>query len=157
MIYNNGSSAIEVFQSDHVDVVNNSSYQDVTNPPLSGRGEMFLNQTSDVNVINNIFYSATGQNPLTSVPGTTSSIVLNYNLYYNGSISGDVPAGPNDLTGNPLYVDPADANPLNILLSVSSGSPALGSGTSYLAPSTDFLGNPRPGADGYDRGAYQQQ
>jgi len=157
VIYNNGSSAVEVFQSDHVDVVNNSSYQDVTNPPLSGRGEMFLNQTSDVNVINNIFYSATGQNPLTSVPGTTSSIVLNYNLYYNGSISGDVPAGPNDLTGNPLYVDPADANPLNILLSVSSGSPALGSGTSYLAPSTDFLGNPRPGADGYDRGAYQQQ
>jgi len=157
VIYNNGSSAVEVFESDHVDVVNNSSYQDVTNPPLTGRGEMFLNQTSDVNVINNIFYSATGQNPVTSVPGTTSSIVLNYNLYYNGSIAGDVPAGANDLTGNPLYVDPADANPLSVLLSVSAGSPALGTGTSHLAPATDFLGNPRPGPHGYDRGAYQQQ
>jgi hypothetical protein len=157
VIYNNGSSAIEVFQSDHVDVVNNSTYQNVTNPPLSGRGEMFLNQTSDVNVINNIFSSATGQNPLTSVPTSTASITLNYNLYYNGAISGDVPAGPNDLTGNPLYVDPADANPLNVLLTVSLGSPALGSGTSYLAPSADFLGNPRPGPNGYDRGAYQQQ
>ena len=153
----NGSSAVEVFESDHVDVVNNSSYQNVTNPPLSGRGEMDLNQTSDVNVIDNIFYSAAGQNPVASVPKTTSSVTLNYNLYYNGSNIGDVPSGPNDLTGNPLYVDPADANPLNVLLTLSPGSPALGSGTSYLAPATDFAGNPRPGPNGFDRGAYQQQ
>jgi len=157
VIYNNGSSAVEVFESDHVDVVNNSSYQNVTNPPLSGRGEMDLNQTSDVNVINNIFYSATGQNPVASVPKTTSTVTLNYNLYYNGANTGDVPSGPNDLTANPLYVDPADTNPLNVLLTVSAGSPALGSGTSYLAPATDFAGNPRPGPNGYDRGAYQQQ
>jgi hypothetical protein len=157
VIYNNGSSAVEVFESDHVDVVNNSSYQNVTNPPLSGRGEMDLNQTSDVNVINNIFYSATGQNPVASVPNTTSSVTLNYNLYYNGSNTGDIPTGPSDLTGNPLYVDPADSNPLNVLLTLSPSSPALGSGTSYLAPATDFAGNPRPGPDGYDRGAYQQQ
>jgi len=157
VIYNNGSSAIEVFQSDHVDVVNNSSYQNVTNPPLTGRGEMNLNQTSDVNVINNIFYSSTGQNPVASVPNTTSSILLNYNLYYNGTNAGDISSGPNDLTGNPLYVDPADANPLNVLLSVSPSSPAVGTGTSNLAPSTDFAGNPRPGSKGYDRGAYQQQ
>ena len=157
VIYNNGSSAIEVFQSDHVDVVNNSSYGDVTNPPLTGRGEMNLNQTSDVNVINNIFYSAAGQNPVAVDKGTTSAIVLNYNLYYNGANAGDVPNGANDLTGNPLYVDPADANPLNVLLSVSASSPAVGTGTSNLAPSTDFAGNPRPGSKGYDRGAYQQQ
>ena len=63
VVYANGSSAIEVFQSDHVDVVNNSSYLNVFTPILSGRGEMDLNQTSDVNVINNIFYCAPGQNP----------------------------------------------------------------------------------------------
>ena len=157
VIYNNGSSAIEVFESDHVDVVNNSSYENVTNPPLSGRGEMDLNQTSDVNVINNIFYSATGQNPVASVPKTTSTVTLNYNLYYNGTIAGDVSNGPNDLTANPLYIDPADSSPLNVLLTLSPASPALGSGTSYLAPATDFAGNPRPGPDGYDRGAYQLQ
>jgi len=157
VIYTNGSSAIEVFESDHVDVVNNSSYQDIVTPILSGRGEMDLNQTSDVNVINNIFFSAAGQNPVAVVPATTSSIVLNYNLYYNGANLGDVPNGPNDLVGNPLYIDPADTNPLNVLLTVSSGSPAVGTGTSYLAPATDFAGNPRPGSKGYDRGAYQQQ
>jgi parallel beta-helix repeat protein len=157
VIYTNGSSAIEVFESDHVDVVNNSSYQDIVTPALTGRGEMNLDQTSDVNVINNIFYSAVGQNPVTVVPGTTSSIVLNYNLYFGGTNTGDVPNGANDLVGNPLYVDPADANPLDVLLTVSSSSLAVGSGTSYLAPATDFTGNPRPGSKGYDRGAYQQQ
>jgi hypothetical protein len=157
VIYDNGSSAIEVFQSDHVDVVSNSSYMDVTNPPVSGRGEMNLNQASDVNVINNIFYSTTGQNPVASIPKTTSSILLNYNLYYNGSNAGDVPNGPNDITANPLYVDAANANPLKVLLSLSPSSPAVGAGTSNLAPSTDFSGNPRPGAKGYDRGAYQQK
>jgi hypothetical protein len=160
VIYGNGSSAIEVFQSDHVDVVNNSSYQDVLNPPLSGHGEMDLNQTTDVNVINNIFYSATGQNPVAVVPRTTSSIALNYNLYYNGANIGDVANGPNDLTADPLYVSPTVATPADrssVLLSVAPASPAVGSGTSYLAPATDFAGNPRPGSKGYDRGAYQQQ
>ena len=157
VVYTNGSAAIEVFESDHVDVVNNSSYQDLITPILSGRGEMNLNQTSDVNVINNIFSSAAGQNPVAVVPGTTSSIVLNYNLYFGGTNAGDVPNGANDLVGDPLYVDPADSTPLKVLLSVSPGSPAVGSGTSYLAPATDFAGNPRPGSKGYDRGAYQQQ
>ena len=157
VIYTNGSSAIEVFESDHVDVVNNSSYQDIVTPVLTGRGEMSLNQPSDVNVINNIFSSAAGQNPVAVDKGTTSAIVLNYNLYFGGTNTGDVPNGANDLVGNPLYVDPADANPLNVLLSVSPSSPAVGTGTSYLAPTTDFAGNPRPGSKGYDRGAYQQQ
>lgn len=157
VIYNNGSAAIEVFQSDHVDVVNNSTYGDVTNPPLTGRGEMFLNQTSDVNVVNNIFSSATGQGPVSSVPGSTSSILLDYNLYFNGTIAGDVPGGAHDMTADPVYTDPADANPMNVLLTVSPGSPAIGSGTASLAPATDFAGNPRPGSKGFDRGAYQQQ
>jgi parallel beta-helix repeat protein len=157
VIYSNGSSAIEVFESDHVDVVNNSSYQDIVTPVLAGRGEMNLNQTSDVNVINNIFSSAAGQNPVIVVPGTTSLIVLNYNLYFGGTNTGDVPNGPNDLTADPLYVDPADSAPFNVLLTLSPSSPAVGSGTSYLAPATDFAGNPRPGPNGYDRGAYQKQ
>ena len=157
VIYANGSSAIEVFESDHVDVVNNSSYQNIITPVLSGRGEMNLGNASDVNVINNIFYSAGGQNPVSVNPGTTSSIVLNYNLYFGGTNTGDVPNGAKDLVAEPLYVDPVDSNPLDVLLSVSSSSPAVGSGTSYLAPATDFAGNPRPGSKGFDRGAYQQQ
>ncbi|MGC2635941.1 MAG: right-handed parallel beta-helix repeat-containing protein [Acidobacteriaceae bacterium] len=156
VIYGNGSAAIEAFQSDHVDVVNNSSYNDVLNSNVSGRGEMNLNEASDVNVINNIFYASAGQNPAV-VCCNASSILLDYNVYFNGTNSAGTVSGPHDVVGNPLYVDPADANRLDVALSLLPGSPALGTGTSNLAPSTDFLGNPRPGPDGYDRGAYQQE
>lgn len=156
VIYGNGSAAIEAFESDHVDIVNNSSYEDVLNPNVSGRGEMNLNEASDVNVINNIFYASAGQNPAT-VCCNASSILLDYNVYFNGPNYSGTVSGPHDVAGDPLYVDPADANRFKVTLSLSPGSPALGTGTANLAPATDFLGNPRPGPDGYDRGAYQQQ
>ncbi|HEY6448696.1 MAG TPA: choice-of-anchor Q domain-containing protein [Acidobacteriaceae bacterium] len=155
VIYGNGSAAIEAFESDHVDVVNNSTYNDVLNANVSGRGEMNLNEASDVNVINNIFYASAGQNPAV-VCCNASSLLFDYNVYFNGTNKG-MTSGAHDVTGNPLYVDPADASRLDVQLSLSPGSPALGSGTSNLAPATDFLGHPRPGPDGYDRGAYQQQ
>lgn len=155
VIYGNGSAAIEAFESDHVDVVNNSSYENVTNPNVSGRGEMNLNEASDINVINNIFYATAGQNPAV-VCCNASSALLDYNLYFNGPNSSGTVSGPHDVVADPQYVDPADTKRLNVLLTVSSTSPAVGTGTSYLAPSTDFAGNPRPGSKGYDRGAYQQ-
>ena len=155
VIYNNGSAAIEVFQSNHVDVVNNSSYQDVYVPAVTGRGDMNVNEATDVNVFNNIFYSAAGQNPVTVCCNATQ-IDLDYNIYFGGSNYAGTVSGPHDLTADPLYHDPADANRLLVNLAVSPNSPAVGSGTSNLAPTTDFAGNPRPGSKGYDRGAYQQ-
>ena len=156
VIYTNGSAAIEVFESNHVDVVNNSSYQDVYVPAVSGRGEMNVNEATDVNVFNNIFSSAAGQNPATVCCNATQ-VDLDYNIYFGGSNYAGTVSGPHDLTVDPLYVDPADANRLIVNLAVSPSSPAVGSGTPNLAPATDFLGNPRPGSKGYDRGAYQQQ
>jgi hypothetical protein len=156
VVYGNDSSAIEVFQSDHVDVVNNSTYNNVRGPVLSGRGEVNVNAAADVNVLSNIFYASAGQNPAT-VLKNTSFILLDYNLYYNGVLFPGTASGPHDLMGNPLYVDPADSNRLNVLLTVQATSPAVGTGTSQLAPSTDFAGNPRSGRTGYDRGAYQRQ
>ncbi|WP_157439831.1 NosD domain-containing protein [Terracidiphilus gabretensis] len=156
VIYGNGSAAIEAFQSDHVDVGYNSAYQDLTVRDVTGRGEMNVNAASDVNVVGNIFYAPSGQNPAT-VLSNTSAILLDYNLYYNGVLYPGTVSGPHDLTADPLYVDPADANRFNVLLAVQPASPAVGSGTSQLAPPTDFLNHPRPGPTGYDRGAYQQQ
>jgi hypothetical protein len=156
VIYTNGSAAIEVFESNHVDVVNNSSYQDVYVPAVTGRGEMNVNEATDVNVFNNIFYSAAGQNPATVCCNSTQ-ITLDYNIYFGGSNYAGTVSGPHDLTADPLYVDPADSNHLIVNLAVSPSSPAVASGTPNLAPTTDFAGNPRPGSKGYDRGAYQQQ
>ena len=155
--YGNGSAGIEVFESDHVDVLNNSTYGDVLNPSVSGRGEMNLVFTDDDNVLNNIFYSTKGQNPV-SIYGIGSRILVDYNVYYGGT-NLNIGVGAHDVLADPLYVSPTAASQAQrsaVDLSVKPASPAVGSGTANLAPSTDFAGNPRPGAKGYDRGAYQQ-
>jgi hypothetical protein len=54
--FNNGSSAVEVFEGDHVVVVNNSSYQEIITPVLSGRGKMKLGHAAALNVVSHIFF-----------------------------------------------------------------------------------------------------
>jgi hypothetical protein len=113
--------------------------------------------TDDDNVLNNIFYSTKGQNPV-SIYGIGSRILVDYNVYYGGT-NLNIGVGAHDVLADPLYVSPTAASQAQrsaVDLSVKPASPAVGSGTANLAPSTDFAGNPRPGAKGYDRGAYQQ-
>jgi hypothetical protein len=155
VIYDNGSSAIEAFQSDHVDIAYNSTFNNVLVPLLSGRGEVFVNAASDVKVIGNILYAANGQNPV-AVLKTARAVELDYNVYYNGVLAAGTVGGAHDVMADPLYVDSGNASRLNVVLKVKPASPAVGTGTTNLAPATDFEGNPRPGSKGYDRGAYQQ-
>lgn len=150
----NGSAAIEVFKSGHVDVVSNSTYGNVLTAADTGRGEMNANLASDVNVIDNIFYSAKSQNPLTV--GTCTSCYFNYNLYFNGTNSPTTFNGANDVIADPLYVLPNPTDPSTANLKVGAGSPAIDSGTSYLAPLTDYAGKPRPQGKAFDRGAFEQ-
>jgi hypothetical protein len=55
-------------------------------------------------------------------------------------------------------VDPADTKPANVSLKLQTASPAIGTGTTMLAPSTDINGNPRPVTPGaaVTMGAYSQ-
>ncbi len=166
VVYSNGSAAIEVYQSSHVDVVNNSTLDNVLSPTglsaaqsthVNGRGEMNLGQISDVNVFNNIFYSLAAQNPVTQGSACTSCSV-DYNLYYGGTNSrGTFGAnGAHDKVGDPLYSNIDTTKPASISLQLRAGSPAIGSGTSRLAPATDINGNARPSKSGYTIGAYSQ-
>lgn len=155
VIFNNGSAAIEVFQSSHVDVVNNSTYMDVTNPPVTGRGEMNLNVASDVKVVNNIFYSTAAQNPVMMNTACAKECTFDYNVYYGGKMKFmGTAAGVHDLIADPLYAAPGIMTQA-VNFRLRAGSPAIGSGTSELAPETDINGKPRPTA-GVDRGAYQR-
>jgi parallel beta-helix repeat protein len=171
VIFDNGSSAIEIYASAHVDVVNNSTYGNLHTPvatavstttglnyaPPSGRGELAVLSASDVNVYNNILYSYTGQNPY-NVTGCASGcgLTANYNMYYNGSNIGNAVNGANDLYANPVYVNALTGNLPAADLSLVVGSPAIDSGTATLAPATDFNGTPRPQGLGYDRGAFER-
>ena len=155
VVYANGSAAIEVFQSAHVDIVNNSTYGNVRTPVETGRGELNLNIATDVNAVNNIFESATGQNPFVLLSPCTGGCVFDYNLYFGGTNKiGGVEQGQHDIYADPLYTNPAAPRLGEVNLKLKQGSPAVGSGASKLAPSTDLDGNPRSAK--IDRGAYQQ-
>ncbi len=157
VIYNGGSAAVEVYYSQHVDMVNNSTYGNVLSTVESGRGEMNMSNFDDVRVINNVFYSSPGQNPITEYNACATSCTIDYNLYFGGTpkLVG-ASLGAHDLLQNPLYTAPVAASLSAVNLKLMPGSPALGSGTSFLAPSTDINGAPRPSAAGYTRGAYSQ-
>lgn len=176
VIYNNGSSGVEVFESAHVDIVNNSFYGNDDNPyenevtygtgPTSPptRGEIALGDIvngtnfSDTNVYNNVIYSLPGGIPINLyVPCATCKI--DYNLTYGGAnVYGGTATGigTHNISVDPLYVAPA-ATPLSsVNLQLQAGSPAIGAGTSMLAPTTDINGKARPSANGYTMGAYSQ-
>ena len=159
VIYNNGSSAVEVFQSAHVDVVNNTGYNDVHTPVSTtyttptGRGELFLNRAADVNTYNNIWYSYNSQYPAVQI--TCTSCTSDYNLFYNGTNTGYT-SGSNDVFGNPQFVDATNSNLAIANLGLMTGSPGIDTGTATLAPGKDFVGKPRPQGKAYDKGAYEQ-
>jgi hypothetical protein len=182
VIYNDGSSAVEVFESAHVDVVNNTTFNDNLNQNSeAGRGELSISGgSSDVNVFNNIFYSSTdGIARAVSLFEDCPTCHIDYNLYYGGAAnfysSPDNGNGPHDLFADPLYVSaplltingddtplPTDQlnAPTGYNLQLLPGSPAIGAGTAtfngYAAPAVDIVGNPRPSANGYTLGAYSQ-
>jgi parallel beta-helix repeat protein len=156
VIYDNGSAAIEVFRSDHVDVMNNSTYGDVTVPEETGRGELSINEATDIRVANNIFVSATGQNPLDLNPHEPCHCVFESNLYFGGDNRPAKLMGPGDLFADPLYLNVDVKHPFTVDLKVGPGSPALGSGVETFGSPFDFDGEPRPKSSGWDRGAFVQ-
>jgi hypothetical protein len=83
-----------------------------------------------------------------------------YNLFYGGTntITAGTLGTHNISAKDPLYVDPADTTPANVSLKLQTGSPAIGAGTTMLAPPTDINGNPRPVTPGgaVTMGAYSQ-
>lgn len=158
VLYQNGSSAIEVFESAHVDIVNNSTFGNDISAAEPNRGEIGLSDLNDIHVYNNILYSSSGGNPF--VLGTAcSTCKIDYNLYYGGpvNITGGA-MGPHDITADPLYVTPTASTPASVSLKLQAGSPAIGAGTTMLAPATDINGNPRPITPGakVTMGAYSQ-
>jgi len=144
-----------VFRSDHVDVLNNSTYSNVLNPAETGRGELSLNEASDVHVLNNIFYSAKGQNPVDLNPNSPCDCELTANVYFNGANKPDGLKGAKALFTDPRYLKIDMERPLMVDLRIAANSPAVGSGVQTIGSALDFTGKARP-ENGWDRGAYQQ-
>ncbi|MEW1584448.1 right-handed parallel beta-helix repeat-containing protein [Micromonospora vinacea] len=140
--YNNGGRGINVFKSDHVDVVNNTLYHNARHPAIET--DLGVAKAHDVRVANNIVVAG-GSKPAVQVGGATD-VRLTSNLLVGAS---KAPADPSALTGDPRFVAPDAAD-----FRLRSGSPAIDSGTSALAPSADGRRAPRAGR--VDRGALER-
>jgi hypothetical protein len=153
--YNNGGPGIEVGHSQHVDVVNNTTFKNnisAAEPaPFQAHthgGEISISSANDVNVLNNIMYGSAGLPVIYSAMVTsTTKLNWNYDLLFGGTETKGL--GTHDLLADPLF---RSADTLDFHLQDSS--PAKKSGTSTLAPRDDFDGVSRPKL-GVSRGAYQ--
>lgn len=147
VVYNNGGRGIGVFSSDHVDIFNNTTYNNSQSAEIS-EGEITAVEASDVRVFNNIMYAGTGE--LANKTYKAENVIYDYNLIYNQS--GEVEkAGQHNIVGrDPLFVDPSKGN-----FTLKPNSPAIDVGTTQFKAARDILNAARPTA-GVDLGAYER-
>lgn len=105
---------------------------------------------TDTEIYNNTIYK-TQKN---GIEITTSSAKVRNNIVFMASSNINNVAGAtavsNNLTSDPLFVDPARAN-----FRLKAGSPAIDRGASIGMVSIDLDGNSRPQGGAYDTGAYE--
>lgn len=147
--YNNGGSGIHTFKASHIDIFNNTAYNNGTQV---GYAEIFGSAGSDVRIYNNIMYARTGGDCNVSYDKVTAD--YNYNLYFNGPayLKGDA-----DLIGNPQFVTLALDGTADFRLKNNSPAINTGNNTNGQFSPTDILGNLRTQGGRSDRGAYEFQ
>lgn len=143
--YKNGGSGIHTFQSDHVDIVHNTAYLNNQTPELN-YGQIMTNDSADVKILNNIFYSERGKP--TNANWNSNNITFNYN--HNANSTFIRVSGPNDTSGDPLFVNPSAGD-----FRLKSNSPAINNGIRFNSVTTDILGGPRVKGSAPDKGAYE--
>ncbi len=142
IVHDNGGRGIHINRSEHVEVVNNTAWNDLlSTSDYLNAGEIDGYGSTDVNVVNNIAQNLVGKD-LTLADGNAYS----YNLWdgvrvpYKGATDLVAPAG---------LINPAQGN-----FAPRGDSPAVRSGTGTLAPADDYFGTARP-TGSIDRGAVQ--
>lgn len=146
VIYCNGGRGVYVFQSDGVDIVNNTLYQNSQHPKIS-EGEICVMFSSDVKVYNNILY-ALKDRPANTIQDVNDT-VFDYNLVFNGKLSGK--PGHSIIGENPLFL-----NEKRHGFYLQDRSPAIDAGTKLLKSATDIRSVERPQGRAVDIGAYEK-
>ena len=173
VVFDNGGSGIHSYNSNHVDIVNNTAYLNSASPYLQ-YGQIF-SQGTDTKIYNNIMVApvadtAAGEKPESvnggSRPSASNTIVYKNNVYFGGNsnalnLGGGsfAAAWPSDsfnvanVTADPKFAN-ATVNSALADFRLQSTSPAISKGlVSTLVPQKDLLGNVRNGTT--DSGAYE--
>ncbi len=144
--YNNGGGGIHAYNADHIDIINNTAYNNGT---VVGYPEIDAQQCTDVKIYNNIMYARTGGRCNGNDGGT-----YNYNAYFNGPA---FKLGANDVFVNPEFVNLAIDSTADFRL--KSSSPVINTGSMIAGQfaTNDIVGLPRPSGSRTDKGAYEYQ
>ena len=147
--FNNGGSGIHAFEAAHVDIINNTTYNNAQ--VMVDYADLFANTCSDVKIMNNVVYTKSGGKCNSNNKNT--NVAYDYNIYFNGTTA---VKGANDKVVDPQFVN-LTTDRMTANFTVKSGSPAIDAGTKSLFSSTDIKGVTRPKGGSVDCGAYEVQ
>ena len=145
--YKNGGGGIHTYQSENIDIVYNTSYLNNQSPEIL-YGQISINASNNINVLNNILYSEPGK-PI-NVRYGGNNVRFDYNLNANSSSLNA--SGSSDMIANPLFMNASGGD-----FRLKPTSPAINSGMKFNSVTTDFLGDPRVKGSRSDRGAYEMR
>jgi parallel beta-helix repeat protein len=146
IVHNNGARGIHVFESDHVDIVNNTSIGNSFQPETP-QGEISASEASDVRIHNNITVPIEGRKGV--VVSSATSVAAVRNIVFGGVASDLDPAL------NIIGLDPKLTNPAGYDYRPAADSPAIDAGDASLAAKKDIFGQARPLGAGIDIGAVE--
>ena len=150
----NGGTGIHTFQSDHVDIINNTAYCNSQTKELNA-GQILSGLGDDNRIINNILVSDS-ENVINSNFHNTNLTYEN-NLHYNISHPNNAEIAVTSSTCingiNPGFIYPA--NSLKADFRISKNSPAVHQGNTNVYSNDDYLGNKRAQGHNADMGAYE--
>jgi hypothetical protein len=124
IVVNNGGSGIHSHQSAHIDIVNNTAFQNEQSDSIN-RGEISAYQSTDMIMYNNILYASPNKNVNSFTYAIDTNLQYDYNLHFGGVAASTV--GPHTITSNPLFTKPSTI-PATADFSLGIGSPAIGKG-----------------------------
>lgn len=146
---NNGGSGIHAYEAAHVDIINNTTYNNAQ--IMVDYADLYANTCNDVKIMNNVIYAKPGGKCNSNNKNT--NVTYDYNIYFNGSTA---VKGSNDKVVDPQFVNlTTDRTMANF--SLKSGSPAINAGTQTIYSKTDIKGVARPKGGAVDCGAYEVQ
>jgi hypothetical protein len=145
IVFDNGGRGINIYLSNRVDVVNNTSWRNARHPDIDS--EIAVTDAEDVLVLNTILFARPDK--LASQIGRADNVAFSFNLVFGGTgfVAG---SGQGNRTGDPRFAEPARQD-----FRLLTGSPAIDAARTLGSPSRDILGTPRPKGVGVDVGAIE--
>jgi parallel beta-helix repeat protein len=162
IVYENWGRGIHVFESDNVNIINNTAFSNSYGPTIL-QGQISVVNSDNVRVYNNIaapyqYRSGFTNKSYRADKPNNTNVVFDHNLSFGGTgffdpnpdISDPLPIRNNLVNANPQFINAGARN-----FKLQAGSPAIDKGSSsYLVP-FDFDRSPRPKGAGVDIGAYE--